>query len=207
VTLSLSAPTQPLVDDKKLIEESWYRYLSQANIALNQIGKVLLTSGTATSTATLDILLTPYTDYPTVEIVFDYLVPATDSTVLYMRTSTDGGTAYDSGAAAYQFGSTIVSSNAATATLQGTSTEMQLINTVSADGTLGLSGEVLILNRTSTTMKTKANWRLSSGKAGGAMLSSFGGGLRDSSGDVNAVRFLMSSGNISSASYRVYGNR
>ena len=52
MTLSLPPPTQPLVDNKKLIEEPWYRYWQNANSVLNAGQRTKLSANTTYYVAT-----------------------------------------------------------------------------------------------------------------------------------------------------------
>jgi hypothetical protein len=59
----------------------------------------LIETQTASSSATIDFVLP--SGYSKFEIVFADIVPATDNAAFWLRTSTDGGGTFDSGASDY----------------------------------------------------------------------------------------------------------
>ena len=71
----------------------------------NVTGYSIVASGTVSAAATLDIVLTSYTGCNAIDVNFNDFIPATDGVGLYLRTSTDGGSTFDSAASAYRFGS------------------------------------------------------------------------------------------------------
>lgn len=172
-------------------------------------GLVLLTSGTVSAAATLDIVLTSYTGYRGILINLVNLIPATNGVGLLMRVSTDGGSTYDSGAGAYMYGATgWYSTNAAITNGSNSSTSIVMTqNTTSLSNTssAGCSSQITILGQTSTAVKPRilhtTDW-VFDGDASVAMMT--GVGWRTAAQDTDAVRFLMSSGNIASGSYAVY---
>ena len=127
-----------------------------------------------------------------------------------MRVSTDGGATYDSGAGAYMYGANgWYSSNTAITNGSNSATSILLTqNTVALSSTssAGFSAQVVILGQTSTTIKPRilytTDWVFD---ADGSVATMSGVGWRTAAQDTDAVRFLMSSGNIASGTYAVYG--
>jgi phage baseplate assembly protein gpV len=175
-------------------------------------GLVFLTSGTINNAATLDIVLTSYTAYATILIVLAELVPQTDDSQLQARFSTNGGSSYDSAANSYSFATDGMSSIATSvsdgssgaATFIGISTS-NVNNKLSSDA--GAQGAFVITlhGRTNGSLKTLATWRGGYINTGGASIAINGTGNRTVAQDTDAIRFLMSSGNIASGTYAVYG--
>lgn len=65
------------------------------------VGMALLASGTVSSAATLDVVLTSYTAYRGIFVQLTNFAPATDNVGLLLRTSTNGGSSYDAGGSNY----------------------------------------------------------------------------------------------------------
>jgi hypothetical protein len=167
-----------------------------------RVGRVLLTSGSASAAATLDIVLTSYTGFRGLVIQLRDFTPATDNTTLYMRVSTDGGSSYD--ASGYSYGGTITHNGGTTIILAaGSTTEMQIASGMSSDSGIPTQLDVHILGQTSAK-NTGVWWTGVAGRAGGNSQCVFGSGRRHTSQDTDAVRFLMSSGNLTT-DYAVYG--
>ncbi len=175
-------------------------------------GMHLLTSGSA-SGATLDIVLTSYTAYRGIKIFLSSLRPATDAVALWCRFSTDGGSSYD--ATGYDWGYMYLGSDdpagsipATTSTNVGSSTLIYLSSTNIGNGAAeGYNGEITLLNQTATaawSRITHQGYYISSAATpkGGLI---YGGGAKETAQDTDAIRFLFSSGNITSGNYAVYG--
>jgi hypothetical protein len=64
---------------------------------------------------------------------------------------------------------------------------------------------VELIGAPSATVYTEAIWQLNYWRDNGAQSRIQGGGARLSAADVDAVRFLFSSGNITSGTIRMYG--
>jgi hypothetical protein len=166
--------------------------------------EVLLASGTMSGASSLDIVLTSYTGYRAIKFILTNLTSNTASyPMLRCRTSSNGGSSYDSGASDYaqhyaeQF---------------GTATGLTLVSDMTFDyisvcyfpGTAGdaMNGEVILYNQTASERgavvaefigdDTSALYRLSSG------------GIRLSNADVDAIQFFPGTGTIS-GKYAVYG--
>jgi hypothetical protein len=172
----------------------------------------LLASGTVSAAATLDLVLTSYIGFRSLIINLQDIIPATDDTQLFMRTSTNGGSSYDAGASDYCYANFTFSSSETQLT-DGSNGAAQIgISTNDANAKLTSdAGEranyaIHLPNRTGTG-KCQVQW--SGGNLGTtgtpACFSTIGTGFRDTAADVDAVRFLMSSGNIASLNYAIYG--
>lgn len=181
-----------------------------ANIApaagVSAPGLVFLTSGTVSAAATLDIVLTAYTQYRGLKFVLGGFVPASDATFLLMRFSSDGGGSYDAGANNYGFelysggvGASSLSTSIALNAVSGT-----LIGNASTEG---MNVEITMLNHTSAALYTRVTWSgaFMTSAATAALASVTGAGARLTAQDTDAVRFLFAVGNISAGNYAVYG--
>lgn len=171
-------------------------------------GLTLLNSGTVSSAATLDIVLTSYTAYRGFRLIFWNFVPATSNVDLMFRTSTNGGSSYDAGASDYKYGAAQTASNGATsfAGVGATTTHIRLANGIANTAADGSSGAIDFGDQTNTSGKLKVWWQCSTQIVTSSLqIGMHGNGQRDAAGDVDAVRLLMSSGNIASGKWALYG--
>jgi len=137
-------------------------------------------------------------DITGLETGFDYIfalqnvLPATDSVRLEMRTSTDGGSTFDAGASDY-------------ADARGAA---QTAIQVSRDDVGNVAGEGVSINITvhnpRDTVQTHVSSIGLSAVAGGSGIGTSNAGKRNSAADVDAVRFLLTSGNLASGTIRLY---
>lgn len=166
----------------------------------------LIGSQTAANSATIDFtdLSTAYYRY---SIVFYNVVPTTDAVNLYLRTSTNNGTSYDSGATDYlsRSGGFVDNTYGSTGFTASQIILSQVTGYSLGNGT-GESafGQIDIFNagqadrlRVGCTLHAYNSYPYHMG-----VLSE---GFRNSATAVNAVRLIMSSGNISTGTFILYG--
>lgn len=176
-----------------------------ANLATDDV-LVLIDTQTASASASLNF--TDLGDYAKIHFVINDLIPATDDKVLYIRTSTDNGSSYNSGASDYAYvvegrqGSTILGQVSSAATHIRCQSDANA-GTASGNGTGEyLNGDVYLYNPTS------AAYRMLSGNTcwfnstpGNANFT----GVRKTAADIDAVQFFFASGNITSGTIYAYG--
>lgn len=175
-------------------------------------GLVLLTSGTVSSAATLDIALTSYTSYRGFKLMLSGFLPATDDVQLRVRFSTDGGSNYDAGSGNYRYGVYGgVGSGTNLASYTQTSEHIAISgSTATGSGvgnasTEGWNGAVELLNLTSASLYSRLTVSATYINDAGDPVWCFGGGARMTAQDTDAIRVLFSSGNIASGKYALYG--
>lgn len=147
------------------------------------------------------------------KIFISHLTPTTDNTFLFMRTSTDNGLNYDSGASDYMWGGdmrglTTVPPTAAT----GDNADSEITLTITNASAQGLgnaanessSYEITIYQPTASAYCYITCQGIQTDPSGGRFVL-LTGGVRLSAADVTAVEFLMSSGTIASGEFRLYG--
>lgn len=167
-----------------------------------------ISSSTASSSASISFtgLSSTYHCY-VVEIT--NFAPATDGVEMYLRTSTDNGVSYDSGASDYAWSNYVVDNDG---TLKdGGSTgdsKMEIVGRTN-DQIGGATNEtsdatVWIFNPSSASY-TKALCMATYTRTNGDSIWMTCGGQRLSAADVDAIQFLMSSGNIASGEFVLYG--
>lgn len=176
---------------------------------------VYLGTRTASASATLDFTSLMSSTYDDYLFIIDNIQPATNGADFWMRTSSDNGANYDSGAGSYYYAYNelaAASSTTASNTPDGSSTDtkMFLANGVNNNSALPLSGDVKFrgVNNTSVfkSVKYSLNYFNSVSASGTGFRSLEGGGVRtDSSNALNAVRFMFNTGNIASGNIKLYG--
>jgi hypothetical protein len=163
---------------------------------------ILLSTVTASNSATVDIETTFNSTYDAYMIVASGLTVDTDGANLGMRLKISGAysaTGYishqmhpESGAATY-----VGTGNAAA-------------HIAISEGMGNAAGEcgnftIHIHNPTSTTLQKPVHWTGGSIRSTGTIRVAFGAGSNTDTGAVTGVRFLMSAGNIVSGTFRLYG--
>lgn len=155
-------------------------------------GLVYLGTQTASSSATLSftsLISATYDDYV---VLVDNIVAATSGDNFTMITSTNNGSTYSASGGDYSGGLS--------------SAAVRVTNALDADTSHGVSGEIKLYNLNSTTKRkifisSMAYYIETAGTLAG--LATYN--ARESTADIDAIRFLMSSGNMVSGVIRLYG--
>ena len=147
--------------------------------------------------------------YETYIFMLNNVVPVSDGVQLYMRTSTDGGSSYDSGSSDYDYRSAAIN-NSGTFESTGSvdSTFMGLNQGVSSIGSAsgeGISLVVHLYQPSNSSLFTTMSYQGTAIYSEGSMRPQFGSGARMATADVDAVQFLFSSGNLESGEINMYG--
>jgi len=152
-------------------------------------GLVLITTATASASSAIAFtgLSATYTKYV---VVLTDVIPSTTASLL-LRTSTNGGSSYDSGAAEYTYGTT---SGAYTTS----ATSLPLATSVTT-GAYGVSGELWIFSP-SSVVPCRVLFQ-GFNDPGSLYLA----GHRAAAADVDAIQFSFSAGNIASGKFYLYG--
>jgi len=170
-------------------------------------GWVYIAQKTASSAAVID--LTGLTHYPRYMVTLDGVVPNTDGVSLLMRTSTNNGATYDE-TAAYDAVGRVDTFPASTTVVSLASTSWNLNGSGTQDNATAsaLSGTVTINALGSASlnarMRSEIEWLESTGVL---LVSTNIAGRKTSNAEINAIRFLYSSGAIASGTFRLYGLR
>jgi len=170
-------------------------------------GLVLLTSNSVSSAATLDIVLTSYTAYRGIVIELINMLPVTDAVSAWLRVSTDGGANYDAGSSDYGYVYHYNRSGSTEGEARNDSTASAIVfdDNVDNAASSGLSATIKILDQTNTAALAKFTISAVGIRDVGYVLGTIGYGYRKTAQDTDAIRFMFSSGNISSGKYAVYG--
>lgn len=142
-------------------------------------------------------------------ITVSNLVAATDNVAFYARTSTDGGSAFDSGAGNYEHGTHGFTSNAVPTAQYAGSASATEISTTPNFFTGNAAGEsfnaTISLHAPAGTNETQITWDATFTASAGTTSSEKGIGARLSAANVDAIRLFMASGNITSGEFKLYG--
>jgi hypothetical protein len=167
----------------------------------------LVGTATASSSATIEFtgLSSTYRAY---KLIFESVVPATDAAVLKLRTSTDGGSTFESGASDYGWVYNAVTSNAAghAPSDNDADSSITVVNTTGNDTGEQANGTITFYGLSEAKYPhiiIEASYE----NQNGFLLIQNGMGVRHSAADVDAIQILMSTGNIASGEFRLYGMR
>lgn len=170
---------------------------------------VKIASATPSAVATVDFtdLSSTYAAY---KIVLDCVKPSTNAVYLLLRVSTDNGSTFAAGTS-YRWTNQNITSNGAS-NLDYSASEQSGIALSGIDGGATVSssyhwsGEVLITNPSNSSNLQLVSYQAAYMDSGsGATTNSVGSGMYNATTAVNAIRFLFSSGNITSGIITLYG--
>jgi hypothetical protein len=169
---------------------------------------VEISRATASSSATIDFTGIGST-YDLYRAEFYNVVPATTDAYLWLRTSTDNGSSYDSGASDYAYGIIYMVSPSSTPIGLADSTDAAIYldpySSISDSSYGGISGAVEFCNP-----DVAQYWRCRmefSGSYDVSCVPAVGSGARLTAANVDAIRFLMSTGNIASGTFVLLGRK
>lgn len=137
------------------------------------------------------------------------LVPSTDAVRLMMRTSANSGVSYDSGAADYKWNGTVVTSSVSLGSVGNSSAQLEIGGASLSCGNASNENcyaRIIIQDPSASTLYK--NITMYSGIVSAATAepqSSQIIGHRQATTAINGIRFLMSSGNIASGTFKLYG--
>jgi hypothetical protein len=170
--------------------------------------RVLLASKTASNSTALAFTEFNNAVYRWYEFELTHLIPATDGAFFLMRTSTNGGSSYDSGASDYAYGMAGTDSTSTTTDASNANASIILTHSTlgvgNAANEYGVSGFVKVLDPAATAY-TEIQHTINFWKDNGTQARISGGGARLAAADVDAVQFRFSTGNITSGTIRMYG--
>lgn len=178
-------------------------------------GRVLLQTQTISS-AVASVVFTSgiNSTYKKYEVDLIDITPSTDDVGLLMRTSSNGGTSYDSGASDYSTagqqwwsastgGIGISVNNSSAVILSSIGGTIGISNVTSENA---LSGLFTLFDPSNTTrykaFMSQVTFSLAAANFNGLCLAS---GQRKATSAVNAIQFIMSSGNIASGTFKLFG--
>lgn len=171
-------------------------------------GSVLLTSGTVSNQAQLDLSLQSYfgSGYTAYELVLSGVVPQTDGSSLFLRTSPDNGSNFDSGSSDYGYSGVQITEGPVSTNLGNSGDDLILV----VAGLGGSSGEnaslrITLYDPENTTIQKFMTMEIARHLTSGLGVRTMLQGRRISNSAYNAIRLAMDSGNINVAKYSLYG--
>ena len=144
--------------------------------------------------------------YAAYAVVLSGVLPATDTTNLLMRTSTNAGSSYDSGGTDYIYSNDGQNSAANSPAINENTGSSSLLLAQDISNTAnerGVDG-ALYFGNPATAAKFKVHGHLTFIKSDSSITNVSPSGARVATTDVDAIRFLMASGNVS-GTFTLYG--
>lgn len=175
-------------------------------VAPELIDETTITSDTAQYVATWDNTL----DYKLIKVLVSRLRPATADDILILRTSSNGGSTYDSGASDYAWGRTRINiGGSGDSEDDAADSEIQLTGTNNIESTDGNTGtfEIDIVDPGNASSDTTAFFRGMYLSSGGNRAVIHGSGMRLAEADVDGLRLAFAAQSIAEAQVRVLGYR
>lgn len=170
------------------------------------LGWQLLSTQTAASSATIDFTSAITSTFDDYLIVASNVVPVTDNVTISMRTSSNNGSSYDSGATDYSYAGVYLEEGSATVTsFRGNGVSSVPVMSGSGNNT-GESGsfELSFIGVNTSLYKLGKLDSIQVYQTGNQQTINHGWS-RKSTSAINAVRFFASSGNILTGTFRLYG--
>lgn len=173
------------------------------------IGTSYFTTATASSSTVIDITTNLTDTYESYFVELTSVKPVTDDVSLNIRVGTGGGPTYQT--SGYSTGA-VCTGVGATATIGGTAQAAIITTNVGSSNGIGnasgehVRGRVKFSNPEGTDFLL-IEWDLSLVSAAGTPVRTVGAGMWATAGAVTGIRFMMSSGNIASGTFRHYGVR
>lgn len=168
---------------------------------------VYISSQTASSSATIDFtgLSSTYLAYA---IVLNKVLPATDNVSFWCRTSTNNGSSYDAGASDYSWGISGQEGAAFIAASDQADNQIKLVGISQLASNVageGITGTVNITGHSDAAYCNVHSDLTFMGASTNYAIPTITCGRRVAAADVDAIRFLFSSGNIASGTFTLYG--
>ena len=186
----------------------------RAPVGLDGASVVLLATGTASNSAVIDFTAISST-YDIYMVDGIGVVPATDGAGLTLRFSIDGGSTFKAGASDYVYGTPAQDqANASNETGSAAATFILISGANGSSNTAsngGVNFRMVLFNLNSTTQRKHVSFVGTQITAAVGFVGFAGGGASLLAGlttdNVDAIRFIMGSGNITSGTFYLYGMR
>lgn len=167
---------------------------------------ILLETQTAASSASIDFTSFDDATYSYYLFVYTNVTPQTDATDFRIRESVNGGVSYLT--SNYRWGWYRISNGGST--LDDGSSSDSYIEGMDSLGNAageGLSGKLVFhsSNSPASGRSSAISFDHVFKRSNGELYRNFGGGMNTTSSTVNALRFYMSSGNIATGTFKMYG--
>lgn len=168
----------------------------------------LLSTTTINAQATADIVL------PAGYVSYDFelvnVIPATNNAALVVRTSTDGGSTFDATVGDYRYTVNGQDDSGSALTVSASSGSFAAVTTSNVGNTAGaggVNGKLTIYNPAGTASRKSFTGITVYTNTSNVVHRVEVGATRIATADIDAVRFLFSSGNLTSGSIRLWGRK
>jgi hypothetical protein len=165
---------------------------------------VLLSTQTASASATIDFTSNIDSTYRTYAFVLTEITPATDAVELFIRVSIDSGSSYIS-TGTYDQSSVQVDATSVTGIGGTTETSFQIHKNLGNASDESYSGIIYLTNPSSASKRKILNWQGGGLQDDGSTEYFSGTGSNTTTSAIDAIRFLMNTGNIASGTFKLYG--
>ena len=173
----------------------------------------LLETQNPSNAATVDMVTTIDSTYSRYYIEITDVVPATDGVQFMARLSDDGGSSWKSGASDYEYRTTGwtngVDAEVVTRATGDSAFRLTTDTTnkdMGSDGGKGGTFTVTLSNPANTSLQQLVMWQGQwDTPSGSGTANSFGGGNYSTAEAIDGIQFLMSSGNVESGKFSLYG--
>lgn len=166
---------------------------------------ILISTSTASNSATIDFtgLSSTYTSY---RVLITNLQPVSDGVDFWIRTSTDNGSNFDAGSSDYQWNMIATSTGGDSHDGSTGAAQIEIVggSDLGSNTNEKCNTDITIFDPSATNY-TKCIYVSHFFDTSTTRRTNQGGGYRQSTTAVNAIRFRMSSGNISTGNFVLYG--
>lgn len=183
--------------------------ITTANLIASSLGAGLTRIATGSLSAAASLPLTGLTaDYQAYVLMFHDLLAATSGADLHFQVSTDNGATYKSGASDYRHARHGFSVGGAVGgSGSNGDTKIPIAAGLGNSAATGheVAGSITIHAPMNANDQTRIDWQLSYLNSTGNYTTLSGGGHYSVSGATDAIRLIMSSGNLTTCTYTLYG--
>lgn len=165
---------------------------------------VLISSATAASSATIDFTLS--SGYNSFEVRVIGLIPATDAVGFWVRVSTDGGSTFASGASDYIYQRYFQNGSTSVPSLSAADSKIMFLGSAVGNGTGRYFNAIIrVWNPQSSSQYKNITGEVNTYRSDAIYSLGLVNGVYQYNTAINAIRILLSSGNISSGYFELWG--
>jgi len=165
---------------------------------------VLISSATASSSATIDFTLP--NGYNSFEIKCIGLIPVTDNVGFWVRVSTDGGSTFAAGASDYIYQRYFQNGSTSVPSLSAADSKIMFLGSAIGNGTgRYFNAVVRVWNNQSSSQHKNITGEFNTYRSDSVYSIGIINGVYQANTAINAIRILLSSGNISSGYFELWG--
>jgi len=164
----------------------------------------LISSTTASNSATIDFTLP--SGYNSFEVRCIGVIPVTDAVSFWVRVSTDGGSTFASGASDYIYQRYFQNGNTSVPSLSAADSKIIFLGNAIGNGSGRYFNCIIrIWNNESSSQHKNITGEVNTYRSDGIYSLGLVNGVYQSNTAINAIRILLSSGNISSGYFELWG--